>query len=105
MQIYIHLLGRKEQELDLSIDRLLYGAPTTDEWKPVVLYLSGPFKPNQGFLVLVTSFELSFFSGEQELARTKNATVLQIDVVDNLETIHVQVSGRTKMATLTETPK
>lgn len=107
MEIYIRLPGRKEQEIEVSIDRLNYGPPTEDEWKPVVLYLSGSFKMHQGFLDLASPFDLSFMNGGQEFARVKNGAVLELNVVDNLETIHIQISGRIRMTNLLEleTPK
>ena len=88
----IMIKGREPQEIDLSIDRLEFGAPTTDVLKPVVLYLSGPFWKHRGFLDLVVPFGL-----ELESATVEGANVLQVDATDNMKTIHVQISGRIKI--------
>jgi hypothetical protein len=107
MKIYIQLLGREPQELGLSVDRLLYGEPNKDEWKSAVLYLSGSFKKHQGFLDMVSSFELSFVSGGQEIGKMIHAAVLESTIVDSLETICLQISGKMKLVNLLdlETPK
>ena len=101
LTIKIQVLGRKPQDLEMSIDRLELGEPGPYPWKSAVLYLSGPLKFNQGFLELVDPFEL-LFENEciGEVAAMKSAFVCESIIVDEFERLSVQISGKIKMADL-----
>ena len=97
MKIQIQVLGRNPQEVDLSIDRLEYGEPIEADWKSAILYLSGPFAPNKGFLRLIAQFEVLFFADDAEIARMIQAAVLESIVIGEFETILLQIAGKMKV--------
>lgn len=103
LTIKIQVLGRKPQDLEMSIDRLELGEPGTYPWKSAVLYMSGPLKLNQGFLELIDPFELLFENDcIGEVAAMKSAFVCESIILDEFERIAVQISGKIRMADLLE---
>jgi hypothetical protein len=87
----------------MSIDRLELGEPGTYPWKSAVLYLSGPLKYNQGFLELIDSFDLMFeIECIGEVARMTKCFVCESIILNEFETIAVQISGKIKIADLLE---